>query len=59
MVVWELVRSGSGWWGFLTTEDTEKERRRLGLIFCLSGFFVWGLQKRQWKMQVLILYGKT
>ena len=31
MVVWEFVRSGNGWWRFLTTEDTEsteEEKRR-------------------------------
>jgi hypothetical protein len=26
MVFWESLGSGSGWWGFLTTEDTEEER---------------------------------
>jgi hypothetical protein len=38
MVVWELVRSGSGWWGFLTTEDTEStEKERWNGVFCDMG----------------------
>jgi hypothetical protein len=39
MVVWELVRSGSGWRGFLTTEDTEStEEERWTWIGVSDGF---------------------